>query len=148
MLTENETGAPTETEEARTETEDRTETGTEAGTEQAVRAAIRAELRLLDPAVRSSDSLVLELLDPEFVEFGASGRRWDAASVLTVTGSGSVSVASPVKVTEMTGTVLAAGVVHLTYLADTEGRRVRRSSLWRLTKTGPRLYFHQGTPTA
>ena len=46
--------------------------------ERAVQAAIEAELRLLDPAVRASPSLVLQLLDPDFTEIGASGRRWDA----------------------------------------------------------------------
>ena len=105
----------------------------------------KAELRLLDPAVRASPALVLQLLDPEFTEIGASGRRWDATSILTVTSSGSVDPESPVKVSEMSGGVLAPGLVHLTYFADNNGRRVWRSSLWRMTGTGWRLYFHQGT---
>lgn len=113
--------------------------------ERAVRAAIDAELRLLDPEVRACSALVLELLDPEFVEFGASGRRWDVESVLSVTGSGSVSSESPVKVSEMSGAVLAPGVVHLTYFSDHDGRRAWRSSVWRLTGTGWRMYFHQAT---
>ncbi|MEU0969282.1 DUF4440 domain-containing protein [Streptomyces sp. NPDC005917] len=114
----------------------------------AVQAAIDGELRLLDPEVRASPDLVLELLDPEFTEIGASGRRWDAVSILTVTSGGSVSPASPVQVSEMSGTVLAPGVVHLTYFGDNQGRRVWRSSVWRLTETGWRMYFHQGTPAA
>ncbi|MFJ8663530.1 DUF4440 domain-containing protein [Streptomyces sp. NPDC093795] len=113
--------------------------------ERAVQAAIEAELRLLDPEVRASPVLVSELLDPEFIEFGASGRRWDATSILTVTSAGSVDPESPVKVSEMSGVVLAPGVVHLRYLADNSGRRAWRSSLWRLTETGWRMYFHQGT---
>ncbi|MEV6766304.1 DUF4440 domain-containing protein [Streptomyces sp. NPDC051105] len=116
--------------------------------EHAVQAAIDGELRLLDPEVRASPDLVLELLDPEFTEIGASGRRWDAVSILTVTSGGSVSAESPVQVSEMSGTLLAPGVVHLTYFADHQGRRVWRSSLWRLTETGWRMYFHQGTPAA
>ncbi|MGW2962186.1 nuclear transport factor 2 family protein [Streptomyces sp. NPDC001220] len=116
--------------------------------ERAVRAAIDGELRLLDPEVRASPDLVLELLDPEFTEIGASGRRWDIVSVLTVTSGGSVSPDSPVRVSEMSGTVLAPGVVHLTYFADNQGRRAWRSSLWRLTETGWRMYFHQGTLAA
>jgi hypothetical protein len=119
-----------------------------AGTgERAVQEAIAAELRLLDPRVRASAARVSELLDPEFVEFGASGRRWDAATILTVTGSGSVGAESPVEVVELTGTVLAPGVVHLTYLSDDGGRRAWRSSVWRLTETGWRMYFHQATLT-
>ncbi|MFD8260153.1 DUF4440 domain-containing protein [Streptomyces griseoluteus] len=116
--------------------------------EQAVQAAIDGEIRLLDPEVRAVPARVLELLDPEFIEFGASGRRWDVESVLTVTSGGSVSAESPVKVSEMSGVVLAPGVVHLTYFADNQGRRAWRSSLWRLTETGWRMYFHQGTLTS
>lgn len=116
--------------------------------EQAVQAAIDGELRLLDPEVRASPARVLELLDPEFTEIGASGRRWDVESILTVTSAGSVSAESPVEVSDMSGAVLAPGVVHLTYFADNQGRRAWRSSLWRLTETGWRMYFHQGTLTS
>nr|WSS73692.1 DUF4440 domain-containing protein [Streptomyces sp. NBC_01175] len=114
-------------------------------TDRFVQAAIAEEMQLLDPDVRASPALVSELLDPTFIEIGASGRRWDATSILTVTSAGSVVPESPVVVSEMAGVVLAPGVVHLTYLADNRGRRAWRSSLWRLTETGWRMYFHQGT---
>ncbi|MEU6404976.1 DUF4440 domain-containing protein [Streptomyces sp. NPDC046985] len=113
--------------------------------EHLVQAAVEGELRLLDPDVRACADRVLELLDPEFHEIGASGRRWDAESILAVTGDGSVTPESAVEVSEMSGAVLAPGVVHLTYRSDHQGRRARRSSVWRLTETGWRLYFHQGT---
>ncbi|MET9079899.1 DUF4440 domain-containing protein [Streptomyces sp. NPDC004232] len=112
--------------------------------EQAVQAAIAGEMRLLDPEVRASPAQTLELLDSEFTEIGASGRRWDVQSILTAM-SGSVSAESPVKVSELSGAVVAPGVVHVTYFADNQGRRVRRSSVWRLTERGWRMYFHQGT---
>ncbi|WP_079071997.1 DUF4440 domain-containing protein [Streptomyces yokosukanensis] len=112
-----------------------------------MQAAVDGEMRLLDPEVRASPARVLELLDPDFTEIGASGRRWDVESILTVTSGGSVSPESPVKVSKMSGVVLAPGVVHLTYFADNQGRRAWRSSLWRLTETGWRMYFHQGTLT-
>ncbi|MFD4944389.1 DUF4440 domain-containing protein [Streptomyces sp. NPDC058239] len=116
--------------------------------ERAVQAAIEAEMRLLDPAVRASPALVSELLDPEFLEIGASGRRWDATSILTVTSDGSVAPEAPVEVSDMSGAVLAPGIVHLTYFADHGGRRAWRSSVWRLTGVGWRMYFHQGTLTS
>ncbi|MET9471554.1 MULTISPECIES: DUF4440 domain-containing protein [unclassified Streptomyces] len=115
--------------------------------ERAVQAAVAAEMRLLDPDVRASPSLVSELLDPKFLEIGASGRRWDATSILAVTSDGSVVPDAPVKVSEMSGAVLAPGIVHLTYFADHSGRRAWRSSVWRLTEAGWRMYFHQGTLT-
>ncbi|MFZ3560150.1 DUF4440 domain-containing protein [Streptomyces sp. BH055] len=114
-----------------------------------IQAAINGELRLLDPGVRASDAEVTALLDPEFTEFGASGRRWDRESILEVTGAGSVEPGSPVRVTGMRGVLLAPGIVHLTYHADNNGRRAHRSSVWRRhPEAGWRLYFHQGTPTS
>ncbi|MFF2406423.1 DUF4440 domain-containing protein [Streptomyces sp. NPDC058092] len=113
--------------------------------ERAVQAAIEAEMRLLDPDLRASRALVTELLDPDFLEIGASGRRWDATSILAVTSDGSVAPEAPVKVSDMSGVVLAPGIVHLTYFADHSGRRAWRSSVWRLTEVGWRMYFHQGT---
>ncbi|MEU9623720.1 DUF4440 domain-containing protein [Streptomyces sp. NPDC048155] len=115
---------------------------------EAVQAAIEAEMRLLDPDVRASPALVLELLDPEFLEIGASGRRWDATSILSVTSDGSVAPEAPVEVSDMSGAVLAPGIVHLTYFADHSGRRAWRSSVWRLMELGWRMYFHQGTLTS
>ncbi|MGA5207822.1 DUF4440 domain-containing protein [Streptomyces variegatus] len=116
--------------------------------ERAVQAAIDAEFRLLDPEVRAFPARVLELLHPEFTEFGVSGRRWDMNSILAVTSGGTVSSKSPVQVSEVSGVVLAPGVVHLTYFADNQGRQAWRSSLWRLTERGWRMYFHQATPVA
>ncbi|MFF3935011.1 nuclear transport factor 2 family protein [Streptomyces phaeofaciens] len=113
--------------------------------ERAIQAAIDAELRLLDPEVRASPSLVRELLDPEFTEFGASGRRWDLESVLALMGAETVSSESSVNVSEMSAVVLAPGIVHLTYVTDDQGRRAWRSSLWRRAGTAWRMYFHQAT---
>lgn len=115
--------------------------------EAAVRAAVAGELRLLDPRVRASDAEVTALLDPEFLEFGASGRRYDRTSVLAVTSAPDDDTA-PAVVSEMSGVRLAPDVVHLTYVAEHGDRRVRRSSLWRCSPdAGWRMYFHQGTPT-
>ncbi|WP_406457498.1 DUF4440 domain-containing protein [Streptomyces sp. NBC_00876] len=115
--------------------------------ERAVRAAIDGELKLLDPDVRASPEAVTELLDPEFTEFGASGRRYDRTSILAVTSAVDEGAPDPSAVTEMSGVRLAPDLVHLTFVSEINGRRVRRSSLWRRTDSRWRMYFHQGTPT-
>lgn len=114
--------------------------------ERAVRAAIEGELRLLDPGVRASVEAVTALLDPEFIEFGASGRRYDRTSILAVTSAVDADAPAPSVATEMSGVLLAPDLVHLTFVSEGNGRRVRRSSLWRRSESRWRMYFHQGTP--
>lgn len=116
--------------------------------EHAVTAAIAAETRLLEPDVRASPELAAELLDSDFHEIGASGRHWDTESILAMMSSGSDAVGGgpAVEVSGMTGVLLAPGLVHLTYRLDRAGRRTLRSSLWRWSEAGWRMYFHQGTP--
>jgi hypothetical protein len=46
----------------------------------------------------------------------------------------------------MEGVQLADDLVHLTFDTELDGRRAHRSSLWRRTEEGWRMYFHQGTP--
>ncbi|MEU1469341.1 DUF4440 domain-containing protein [Streptomyces sp. NPDC005761] len=114
--------------------------------ERSVRAAVEGELRLLDPGVRASPDEVTALLDPEFTEFGASGRSYDRASILAVTSAVDENAPEPILATGMSGVLLAPGLVQLTYTSVGNGRRVRRSSLWRRSESGWRMYFHQGTP--
>ena len=47
-----------------------------------VEAAIAGELRLLDPAVRSSADRIAQLLHPEFTEIGASGRLYTRPEII------------------------------------------------------------------
>ncbi|MER7110811.1 nuclear transport factor 2 family protein [Streptomyces sp. NPDC000229] len=114
----------------------------------AVAAAIEGELRLLDPAVRTTPALFEALLHPDFHEVGPSGRRWDRATVLAAVTAKSDEAMPPRPQTtsDMRGTQLADDAVHLTFDTDSGGRRVHRSSLWRRTEQGWLLYFHQGTP--
>ncbi|MGW1721401.1 nuclear transport factor 2 family protein [Streptomyces sp. NPDC002306] len=115
-----------------------------------VNEAIEAELRLLDPAVRSSRDEALRLLDPEFVEVGASGRQYTYEE--TVTGlpaqPGGSADGPRYEPSAFRGVLLAPGLVHLTYETVLDGHRARRSSLWRRRdeETGRRMYYHQGTP--
>jgi hypothetical protein len=115
-----------------------------------VSQAIAGELSLTDPVVRSSRARFERLLDPEFVEVGSSGRRYTYEEMLAWLPDhpGSSAGGPRYEPSDITGVVLAPGLVHLTYETDFDGRRARRSSLWRRhdERTGWRLYYHQGTP--
>jgi hypothetical protein len=116
--------------------------------ERSVQAAISGEIQLHDPEVRSSAALMGELLDPEFTEIGASGRLWERASIIAALSQGSDPLPALISVSDMEGRLLAPEIVHLTYVSDNNGRRARRSSIWRRSEQGWRLYFHQGTLSA
>ena len=108
-----------------------------------IQAAIECELRLIDPAVRREADQVDALLDPEFVEFGASGRRWQRGEIVAALAA-DPDYAAPM-VLDLAGVSLAGGVVLVTYTSDDGMRRCRRSSIWRRTTDGWRILFHQGT---
>ncbi|MFE3641188.1 DUF4440 domain-containing protein [Streptomyces sp. NPDC059169] len=114
----------------------------------AVAAAIAGELRLLDPSVRRDPALLAALLHPDFLEFGASGRRWERAAIIeSLVREGDADPdAVPIAASRMTGDEIAPGVVHLTFVTDDNGAHAHRSSLWRWSDGSWRLYFHQATP--
>ncbi|MEV6209280.1 nuclear transport factor 2 family protein [Kitasatospora sp. NPDC051914] len=114
-----------------------------------VAAAIAGELALMTPRVRASRESAGRLLDPEFVEVGASGRRWDRKTMLAELPEkpGATEEGPQYRPVGMTGTALAPGLVHVTYEAVLGARRSRHSSIWRSLDDGCgwRMYYHQGT---
>lgn len=109
---------------------------------------IRREQLLLDPEVRCSPQRVRALLHPDYVELGASGQRWDAASItaaLEREGSEVDSSNGTVEAREMVAAQLAGDVVLLTYEAHRPGRVSLRSSVWVRLDGQWRVRFHQGT---
>ncbi|GAA2519159.1 DUF4440 domain-containing protein [Streptomyces gobitricini] len=113
--------------------------------------AVAGELRLLDPAVRASRTEAARLLHPDFVEVGASGRRWSRDGMLAALPemAGGDPDGPRYEVSGMRGVLLAPDLVHLTFETVVEGRRARRSSIWRRDPGAGgawRLYYHQGTP--
>ncbi len=104
----------------------------------------------MDPDVRASRSLAAGLLDLEFIEVGASGRRWTYEEMLAALPemTGADTNGPRHEPSGMTGVVLAPGLVHLTYESPLNGGRAHRSSLWRRQhgETTWRMYYHQATP--
>ncbi len=111
-------------------------------------AAVAGERALLDPAVRADPARAGALLHPEFTEVGASGRHWTRAEILAAMADELSLAGEVVQVHGMAAARLADDVVHLTYRTDVAGRAAARSSVWRRTDDGWRLWFHQGTPVS
>jgi hypothetical protein len=83
------------------------------------------------------------LLDPQFFEFGASGRRLSRDDILA---SLPMEEGDSIGADDIAAVVVADGVVLVTYVSDSRGRRCNRSSIWRRTGSGWQCFFHQGTP--
>ncbi|MEX6429444.1 nuclear transport factor 2 family protein [Ferrimicrobium sp.] len=73
---------------------------------------VHRERQLLDPTIRGSGQRVHELLHPDFIEYGASGRTWDRTTV-------SVALSADPRVsgtgTDFLAVALADNIVLLTY---------------------------------
>lgn len=106
-------------------------------------AVIELEQALLSANLRHSKPLIDELLDPDFVEIGASGRLWSRAETLHALAD--ERAGDPVTISEMDASEVGAGIVLLRYVSDRGARRSRRSSLWRQSDGRWRIVFHQGT---
>ena len=105
---------------------------------------IERELELLEPAVRRSASRLDALLDPDFFEFGASGRRWDRQATIDMLVAASPDQ-QPIATSDVAATRLAEDLIQVIYLSESGPRRAWRSSLWRRSNGQWRVYFHQAT---
>lgn len=114
----------------------------------------RLESLLLATEVRRSRPRLIELIDPEFLEFGASGRIFKRDAIielLTHEAQELPGLASSRTIEAFRTALLAPGVALATYTlirAEAGGitGRTRRASVWIAGPLGWRLRFHQGTP--
>lgn len=111
-----------------------------------LQVAIDCELRLLRAETRQDPAEVDALLDPEFAEFGASGRRWSRPTIIEMLAQERGEPGPVADVRDMTASHIAAGAVLVTYISADGDLLCRRSSIWRRTSSGWRILFHQGTP--
>jgi hypothetical protein len=119
-----------------------------------VAKALRAlELRLLNPGIRKDRAAVASLLDEDFREFGASGRRFDRAEILALLEEESPS---EIIIAELEIKLLTNNAALVTYRSrrhhygDVAGdtNEARRSSIWVDRGEGWKMLFHQGTKIA
>ena len=129
---------------------------------------VKRELLLLDPAVRADLGKVRALLHPDFVEFGASGRIWDAEAIAgSLAADPAPDQAAPdqgaihqgaidkgtidhravaLRAVDLEPMSLSADIVLLTYRIDDPERPSLRCSVWVRADDGQWLLrFHQGT---
>jgi len=102
---------------------------------------VERELLLLRAAVRRDPQRVLELLHPDFAEFGSSGRVWDRLSITAATAD------SPrdIEATGMQARRLGPDAFLVTYTSHDGARHALRSSTWIREGGQWLLLFHQGT---
>jgi len=111
-----------------------------------VAVVIERELALLTSEVRGSADQLEELLDPDFGEIGKSGRLWTRGEMIAALVADTDPEQHIINFSDMSGRTVGPGFVLLTYVTEVEGRRARRSSLWRQSTKEWRVLHHQGTP--
>ncbi|MBV6791755.1 nuclear transport factor 2 family protein [Xanthomonas euvesicatoria] len=105
------------------------------------------ELRLLVPQQRADVQVLEALLDPAFVEFGTTGRRYTRSEVIAALRA--PGVAAEYCAEDFECARLAPDLAQVRYRSvdRRQGveRQALRSSLWRSNAAGWQLLFHQGT---
>jgi hypothetical protein len=105
------------------------------------------EEELWREATRFDHARMEDVIAPDFLEFGRSGRVYRRADTLAVP-RGPIDAVFPLP--DFRARLLHPDVAQVTYnSAVTYGgvvQRARRSSIWSRTETGWVLRFHQGTP--
>ena len=99
------------------------------------------ERELLADRIRQDRYAAAELLHPDFVEFGMSGRIWNRESMLDKLGP---LLEIPEVETLSCQRVSSDAILH-TWKGHTSSGVANRSSLWLRTSRGWQLRFHQGT---
>lgn len=102
-----------------------------------------AELALLDSEVRRDPDRVRELLHPEFVEIGRSGRRWTRSATIAALESEHERVAP--ETDEWLFNEVSPSLVLVTYRIAGGAASSRHASLWEVSGGTPMMRYHQGT---
>ncbi|MBE1299325.1 MAG: DUF4440 domain-containing protein [Alteromonadaceae bacterium] len=112
---------------------------------------IEQEQALFANDTRKSRAELERLLHPEFIEIGASGRRFNREQIIAELSQEQNENTSIVgqRFAEEGISDNAKLLTYELFVEDIEGHKSqhsRRSSLWVKTSTGWQIKFHQGTP--
>ncbi len=109
---------------------------------------LQQEETLLTPHVRRSEAALAQLLAPEFLEFGSSGRVFDRPAIIT-TLRDETDPLSNADVRDFRCVRLGPDAALVTYmLLRAPAASSLRSSVWVLRQQRWVMVFHQGTRTA
>jgi len=106
---------------------------------------LNLERELQTPACRADETRLRELIATDFVEVGASGRRWDFDATMAMLREESAENDDVIHVDRLEARELVPGVVQVFWDSDRGGRRARRTSIWREHRGGWQQVYHQGT---
>lgn len=113
---------------------------------QAIDVIIELERELQTPSCRADGERLRDLLAPDFMEIGASGRRWDRPGILTMLREESQEGDNAtIELNGLTARVLAPGVIQVFWESERAGRRARRTSIWCERAGRWQQVYHQGT---
>ncbi len=108
---------------------------------------LELERELQSPATRANEERLRQLLAPDFLEVGASGRQWDLEKTLDLLREQSGDEETLViGIHDLRGRVIAPGVVQVSWDSSVGDRRARRTSIWVERDSGWQQVHHQGTP--
>lgn len=102
-----------------------------------------AEEELLTSAVRRDRARVRELLHPDFIEVGRSGRRWTRDEIVDALAD--EGERPPTLTDEWEFLELAPHLALATYVIRSANGDSRHSSIWALDRGQLQMRFHQGT---
>lgn len=136
-------------------TDDRNDPHTRARARSRARARARSdeldrvgtlETDLLDPVVRADPARLAEVLHPDFVEHGASGRIWTRRNIIDELPRED-GTTPPTTASDLVAEHLTDDVILVTYRTTSTLKTAIRSSLWLKAASGTwQIRFHQGTP--
>ena len=108
---------------------------------------LELECDLQTRSTRGDGARLRELLAPDFVEIGASGRQWDLETILgLLSRESSASDSAEIEIVGLSARTLSPDVVQVFWESRRGEQRARRTSLWRRCGGDWQQVYHQGTP--